>query len=1222
MIMKDSRVQMAVAIALTAVACFADEAPFAFRARYDQVHEPGLRDASRVRATDEFAFADGMSVGDADFADFLKVSMGVTCAVDGKPAVQTTLGKVEKGYEIDVDASGVRISAADERMLHQAYYHLEDLMGLRRAPFLKFGCEKRAPRFAPRITHSGWGFDEFSDDYLRRIAHYGFDAIMFYVWGDEEPRATEVRDLIRRARERGLDSYLYSRINTKAFVHPDDPKAEAVFDATYGKLAAAFPEAKGVFFVGESLEFPSKDERSCGLAIDYARDLRKPGDTRPYVGWFPCRDYPQLMEAVKRSLHKVNPKLEVVLWSYNWGYCEEQPRRELVAHLPKDVSLLVTYEMFEEYLLRNGLPVKIADYSLAFEGPGKYFVSEADEAHKNGVRLYAMANTACRTWDLGQVPYLPTPYQWKRRWDGMIAAQEKWGLSGLVEGHHFGWAPNFVSELCKEAFTEGGMDFDTHLRLIAARDFGEANVEAALKAWRNWSEALRDTNPSSANQCGPYRYGPSYPFNALRPNVKGTDFSYSPMFISPNYRSNGGSADHTDDYLVRESALLDTVVARYLDGAAAFRRMGGEKALAMSRLGEYMGRCYLTAANVKRGLVAERAKDEKAVMELARKEYENVKAARELVRADSSLGYEPRLGYRGDARSLELKMKWMERHYFGGEKTAAEPYPELDVTLRGDTLEIANRSPRDFESGGLIVVRRSADGTKLGEDRLQSPALARGKSARIRLPFDPKTVPGLARLDLAFEQFEYGTVISRTVEVPCLTAGVRPVPRPAQLRRIADGFECYGIVHWGLNVYTDREWGFGDENPSDLNPAAFDADQIVGACKAGGLQGIIIVAKHHDGFCLWPTKTTAHNISKSPFRGGKGDYVKEMEQACRRHGLKFGVYVSPWDRNNAHYGTDTYVTDVFQAQIRELLSGAYGEIFEMWFDGANGGDGYYGGAREKRKIPLGYYRYETETFAMVRALQPNVCIFNESDLADYRFGGNERGEVDPDSRATAGHYDHVWANYKKWANTGMTEGVAFKPVEADFPLRPGWFYHASEKGRTKSAAYLMNRYLSAVGNAATLNIGISPNREGRLDDEDVRALKGFGDLQKMFFSKTGDDKDRCNVVVMQEDVSQGEQVDGWKLTADGKTVASGKSIGIKRIRVLDTPVAKSSLRLDVTCGRPAGTGVGVRFHFIDPELLKLVLSATTESGETDTARWMAAGVQTESGNGGVKVRAD
>lgn len=142
----------------------------------------------------------------------------------------------------------------------------------------------------------------------------------------------------------------------------------------------------------------------------------------------------------------------------------------------------------------------------------------------------------------------------------------------------------------------------------------------------------------------------------------------------------------------------------------------------------------------------------------------------------------------------------------------------------------------------------------------------------------------------------------------------RPAPSPALKARLQDGPEVIGIVHWGLNTYTDREWGFGNEDPAMLNPANFDADQIVQACKAGGIGGLVIVAKHHDGFCLWPTKTTGHNITKSPFRGGHGDYVREMEQACRKAGLKFGVYVSPWDRNSEYYATEKYV-EIFNAQV-------------------------------------------------------------------------------------------------------------------------------------------------------------------------------------------------------------------------------------------------------------------------------------------------------------------
>ena len=455
-----------------------------------------------------------------------------------------------------------------------------------------------------------------------------------------------------------------------------------------------------------------------------------------------------------------------------------------------------------------------------------------------------------------------------------------------------------------------------------------------------------------------------------------------------------------------------------------------------------------------------------------------------------------------------------------------------------------------------------------------------------------------------------GTII--VVAALALDAAARPIPRPALAARLADGPEIIGIVHWGLNTYTDREWGFGDEDPSMLNPAKFDANQIVGACKAGGIGGLVVVAKHHDGFCLWPTKTTEHNITKTPFWRGTGnrgqgrDYVKEMEQACRRAGLKFGVYCSPWDRNNVHYGTEKYVTDVFQQQLRELLSGDYGEIFEMWFDGANGGDGYYGGAREKRKIPDGYYRYDTETFAMVRRLQPKVCIFNEMDEADFRFGGNEMGLVDPDSRSTIGHYDGVWDHYKFVANIGAVDGTTFHPIEADFPLRKGWFYHESERGTTKSAAYLTKLYLSSVGNASSMNIGIAPNKDGLLDADDVKALAGFRTLKDALFAHEVSQGEPFNVVVMREDISKGEQVDEWEFGADGKVILRGKSIGVKRIRVLETPCAVKSCEVKVLKSGGAFQGVSFKLYRADPELVRLVLSATTESGETDTAKWMTA----------------
>ena len=452
---------------------------------------------------------------------------------------------------------------------------------------------------------------------------------------------------------------------------------------------------------------------------------------------------------------------------------------------------------------------------------------------------------------------------------------------------------------------------------------------------------------------------------------------------------------------------------------------------------------------------------------------------------------------------------------------------------------------------------------------------------------------------------------------------VRPVPRPALAERLKNGPDIIGIVHWGLNTFTDKEWGFGDADPGLLNPVKFDAGQIASAAKAGGLGGLVIVCKHHDGFCLWPTKTTEYNITKTPFWRGTGngergmgrDYVKEMEQACRSTGLKFGVYVSPWDRNSAYYGTERY-TELYHAQIKELLGGAYGEVFEMWFDGANGGDGYYGGAKERRKIGSadGYYRFP-EVFRFVRELQPMVTIFaGENDASDFRWPGNERGILSADSRATietvggfaGGKYGNP--NYRTQINCGSPSGAFFRVCEADFPLRRGWFWHKKENGTTKNAAYLTKLYLSSVGNGGTMNIGLAPNTDGLLDAADARALAGFDAMRKALFAReVVSDGEPFNVVVLSENLANGEQIDGWRLVADGKALVSGSSVGRRRIRLLPQPVAPKSFSFEVTAAGSVPLPVSVRRYLADEELVKAVLEAKADGRETDTAKWMQVG---------------
>lgn len=310
--------------------------------------------------------------------------------------------------------------------------------------------------------------------------------------------------------------------------------------------------------------------------------------------------------------------------------------------------------------------------------------------------------------------------------------------------------------------------------------------------------------------------------------------------------------------------------------------------------------------------------------------------------------------------------------------------------------------------------------------------------------------------------------------------------------------ETYGFLHFTVNTFTDKEWGYGDENPDVFNPTDFDPDQIVSSMKAGGMKGVMLTCKHHDGFCLWPTKTTKHSIAYSSWRNGKGDIVRDISNAARRHGLKFGVYVSPWDRNNAAYATPAYLP-IYREQITELLSN-YGPVFEVWFDGANGGDGYYGGAREKRHIDAHTYYEWPRTYAIVRRLQPEAVIHGGDKDADIRWVGDEKGIAGETCWATFTPDDSVDGGTTEQLMTGTPHGALWMPAECDVSIRPGWFWHPSQNSKVKTPRELLDLYYKSVGRGASLLLNVPPNRKGQLSPEDVASLHGFHHLVESTFA--------------------------------------------------------------------------------------------------------------------------
>jgi alpha-L-fucosidase len=329
-------------------------------------------------------------------------------------------------------------------------------------------------------------------------------------------------------------------------------------------------------------------------------------------------------------------------------------------------------------------------------------------------------------------------------------------------------------------------------------------------------------------------------------------------------------------------------------------------------------------------------------------------------------------------------------------------------------------------------------------------------------------------------------------------APVGPLPTAAQLEW--HRMEMNAFIHFTINTFTDREWGNGDESPQLFNPSAFDVNQWISSLKEAGFKGVILTAKHHDGFCLWPSQYTEHSIARSPFMNGKGDIVRAVSEACRENGLRFGIYLSPWDRNHAAYGTPEYIA-YYRNQLRELFEN-YGPVFEMWFDGANGGSGYYGGKNETRRIDGSTYYDWPGTIEMVRQMEPDVIFFSDAGPG-VRWVGNERGIAGETNWNTIST-DTLFAGkagIERLLNTGHELGTSWVPAETDVSIRPGWFYHQKEDSLVKSPERLFEIYLSSVGRGSTLLLNIPPDRRGLIHERDLESLKGFRKLLDQAFAR-------------------------------------------------------------------------------------------------------------------------
>ena len=313
------------------------------------------------------------------------------------------------------------------------------------------------------------------------------------------------------------------------------------------------------------------------------------------------------------------------------------------------------------------------------------------------------------------------------------------------------------------------------------------------------------------------------------------------------------------------------------------------------------------------------------------------------------------------------------------------------------------------------------------------------------------------------------------------------LPVPSQRQLLWQQMETTAFLHFTVNTFTDKEWGDGTEKESVFNPTKFDATQWIRALKKAGFKMAILTAKHHDGFCLWPSAFTEHSVKNSPWENGKGDVVKQVADACREYGLKFGIYLSPWDRHEPSYSTPAY-NHYYKNQLRELLT-HYGMISEVWFDGAKGPN-----AKNMQYDFRGYWQ-------LVRKLQPGAVIFSDAG-PDVRWVGNEKGKAGSTCWSTIdtagmapGKADPAYLN------TGDPKGKYWIPAETDVSIRPGWFYHESENNKVKSPAELVNLYYESVGRNSLLLLNIPPDKEGLLTPEDIRSIEGFRKILNATFDE-------------------------------------------------------------------------------------------------------------------------
>ena len=690
------------------------EKPFEFEKLMEQVHKPNrvnpeaLATLEGVKITSDWTIVYPQTASIVlknaaeDLQDYFAVSMNVSVALtngtESAPktiflGVDETLG--ERDFRMQVLEDRIIILGCDDRAAAQGSFNLEDELNLNEAPIIAPCDTTRHMRFAFRTIFSGYGSKPMSDANLNMLAHHGITAIC--TGGSPDPeKAKKINEFIDRVEAYGMDAYTFGG-GHKNTMHPDDEGAFEFYDAHYGQIAKNSPKLKGFVFVGESCEFPSKDPRTTGKP--WRESLK---DEKSSPGWFPCEDYPQFMSMLRDVIRSHSPNADIIFWTYNWGYQEQSLREKLVRAVPTDITMMATFEMFENVDISPEIQEVTTDYTLWQIGPGKYFTSESAIAKERDVKMYCMSNTGGNTWDIGGTPYLPSAQRWIERWRAVTKTQDEYRIDGLFESLSWGFFPTFLPEMTKQAYMSPDVDLHELLRRIIIRDYGKEHLEAVLKAYEMFSEGMSHCVSTNEDQYGPARVGPAYPlfferWELIPPcPVTGKECNFEAF---PVYTYN---LDRSEKLLYEIDEY--TAMARAFDAGCTIlegviNQMEGPKkatALHILQVASYIRNNAKTVYNVKRwhylkgqlGIYVDADPTwvggrknmpdaKKAVkplvpvedklpvvlelLEIIKDEIANAKATIPLVEENSRLGFNQEYGYSSDRFHLEWKIAMAER---------------------------------------------------------------------------------------------------------------------------------------------------------------------------------------------------------------------------------------------------------------------------------------------------------------------------------------------------------------------------------------------------------------------------------------------------------------------------------------------------------------------------------------------------------------------------------